>query len=409
MKRIKFPLLRTWLALALFAAIPLAGHAQSDLESLREKIDNLEKQLDAVEKQQNDAEAAIDSASEWKYPDTIFHMAGYADVGYAKSESNDGSFLLGRFAPIFHFQYRDIVMVEAELEFELESDGETTVALEYATIDWFFSDYSTLVAGKFLSPIGMFRQNIHPSWINKMPTAPPGFGHDGAAPVSELGLQFRGGFPLGNMRATYAAYIGNGPELNSATEDDIEFELEGIEAGAFGTDRDGEKVYGGRFSLFPVAGLELGLSAATGKASVTQIENETTGVVTEVSSETARDYDVLGADFAWNWRGLGLRGEYVQTKIGAASTGITASDGSTWRTWYTQAAYRIPRTNWEPVVRYTDFDSPHPSQDQKQAAIGINYLFASNFLVKLAYEFNDGQTGAPADDDWVRVQLAYGF
>lgn len=409
MNRIKFPLLQTWLALALFAAIPLAGHAQSDLDSLREKIDNLEMQLDAVEKQQNDTGAAIDAAAEWKYPNTLIHMAGYADVGYAKSEGNDGSFVLGSFSPIFHFQYRDIVMLEAELEIEIESDGETNLELEYAAIDWFFSDYSTLVAGKFLSPIGQFRQNLHPSWINKMPTAPPGFGHDGAAPVSDLGLQFRGGFPLGSMRATYAAYVSNGPELNSVTEDDIEFELEGIEAEAFGADRDGEKVFGGRFSLFPVAGLELGISAATGKASVTQIENETTETVTEVSGETARDYDVLGADFAWNWRGLGIRGEYVQTKIGAAITGTTASDGSKWRTWYTQAAYRIPGTKWEPVVRYTDFDSPHASEDQKQAAVGINYLFANNFIFKLAYEFNDGQTDAPANDDWVRVQLAYGF
>ena len=189
--------------------------------------DELEAELDALRSQVSALGSEVQQAAEWKSPNTLVHMAGYADVGYVKTKGEDGSFVIGSFSPIFHFQYRDIVMLESELEIEIDQEGATEVNLEYLTIDWFFSDYGTLLAGKFLSPIGQFRQNLHPSWINKLPSAPPGFGHDGAAPVSELGLQIRGGVPLGGMRGNYAVYVANGPELHSTTEDGVEFEIEG--------------------------------------------------------------------------------------------------------------------------------------------------------------------------------------
>ena len=400
--------------------------ADTDYDALKAQVENLTKQLQEVRealdiaqqqqaRQQQETKSEIVAlkkdvieADEWKSPNSLIHMAGYADVGYSNGDNDDGSFNLGSFSPIFHFQYRDIVMLESELEFGVSPEGETEVELEYMAIDYFINDYMTLVGGKFLSPIGQFRQNLHPSWINKLPTAPPGFGHDGAAPVSDLGFQLRGGFPLGQVRSTYAFYVSNGPELNSVFEDD-EFELEGIRAEAFGSDRDGEKVFGGRISLLPISGLEVGVSAATGKASVTGLEDEATGEISELAGETARDYDVLGADFSYAWKGLGIRGEYVRSEIGETATGLTASAGSEWSSWYSQAAWRFPSTNFEAVLRYADFDSPHASHDQQQWAVGLNYLITNSFIAKGAYEFNDGLLGSPADADLLLLQFAYGF
>ena len=336
----------------------------------------------------------------------ITHLAGYADVGYTESDNSDGSFGAGRFAPIFHYQYRDLVLVEAELEVEVGDDGETETLLEYLSINYFINDYLTLVGGKFLSPIGQFRQNLHPSWINKLASAPPGFGHDGAAPVSDIGVQLRGGAPIGEMRSNYAVYISNGPELVSEFEDG-EFELDGVEAEGFGTDADGEKVIGGRFAILPVAGLELGFSAASGKATVTGIHGGDSSIL---DGEGARDYDVIGADFAWQSGNFGLRGEYVETEVGAdEGGGAAASEGATWETWYTQANYRVGDSKWELVTRYTDFQSPHSSQSQEQWAVGTNYLFANNFIGKISYEFNDGLAGSETDEDRIQLQLAYGF
>ena len=392
---------------------------QAQVEELAAQLEKVQRALAQFEQGQADQENAradeivalkrdIDVAGEWRTPSSLVHLAGYTDVGYVNSDSDDGSFNVGTFSPIFHFQYRDIVMFESELEFELSPEGETEVALEYLTLDYFVNDYVTLVGGLFLSPIGQFRQNLHPSWINKLPSAPPGFGHDGAAPTSDVGLQFRGGFPLGKIRSNYAVYVGNGPELNSVFEDD-EFELEGIVAEGFGADRDGEKVFGGRYAILPVTSLEIGVSALTGKATVTGLEDEDTGDITELEGETARDYDVIGADFSWLWKNFNVRGEYVRSEVGEAVTGSTASEGGVWTSWYTQAAWRIPSTKIETVLRYTDFDSPHASEDQQQWALGLNYLITNSFIAKGAYEFNDGIDGSDANDDRLMLQLAYGF
>ncbi|WP_338353690.1 hypothetical protein [Thalassolituus oleivorans] len=374
---------------------------ESELKQLRQDVDN-----NASKESLQVISEKIDGIAVSSPSDTLIHMAGYADVGYIDQESSDGSFGVGSFSPIFHFQYRDLVMLESELEIEVDDAGETETNLEYLTIDWFINDYMALIAGKFLSPIGQFRQNLHPSWINKLPSAPPGFGHDGAAPVSEVGVQLRGAFPVANMRTNYALYVGNGPELLTAFEDG-EYELDGVEAEGKGTDADGEKVMGGRFGVIPVAGLELGLSAAMGKATVTAVED---GDSSLLSGEGVRDYDVLGADLSWSIQAFNFRGEYVETKVGDdIGSGTAASEGATWTTWYAQTSWRPGQSSWELVARYTDFDSPHNSQDQQQWAVGLNYIVASNFIAKMAYEFNDGESGSDAELDRLLLQLAYGF
>ena len=400
-------LVLTSLTLAIPLLFPLPSFAESENGTLKEQVERLQSQIAVLQ-------ADVQSSSEWKNPNTLIHMAGYADAGYVKKKGEDGNFVVGSFSPIFHFQYRDIVMLEAELEFEVGENGETETNLEYMTIDWFVHDYVTFVAGKFLSPIGQFRQNLHPSWINKLPAAPPGFGHDGAAPVSDLGFQARGGFPVGGIRANYAVYVANGPELNSVTENGTEFELEGIRAEGLGGNANGEVTYGGRIGLLPFPALEIGLSLASGKASVTALENGSgiagSGLETgPIEPDTSRDYDVTGADFVWNSGNTHLRGEYVKSKLGATAKGITAGDGATWTTWYTQASYHLPNTKFEGVIRYTDFDSPHASEDQQQTAIGLNYLITNNFIAKLAYEFNDGVADSNSDTDRTLIQLAYGF
>ncbi len=205
------------------------------------------------------------------------------------------------------------------------------------------------------------------------------------------------------MRANYAVYVGNGPELEAET-DGTEVALEGIMAEGRTADADGDKVFGGRLGLLPMTGLEIGLSAATGKAAVTMLDGAA------VANQASRDYEVLGADMAWRWGALDTRGEFVQSKVGAdGSAGATASSSARWRSWYLQATYPFGSTGFGGVVRYTDFDAPHDNLDQRQWALGVNYQFAPNIIAKAAYEFNQGQTGAKSNDDALLLQLSYGF
>ena len=209
------------------------------------------------------------------------------------------------------------------------------------------------------------------------------------------------------MRSNYALYVGNGPELNAATNG-TDTELEGIVAEGRTEDVDGDKVWGGRFGVLPMNGLELGVSFATGKAAVTNIVDEAAGTTTAVSNDAARDYEVLGMDLYWRLYGVELRGEYVRTRIGDAPASV-AAEGATWKTWYGQAAYRLPSLPVEGVLRYADLDSPHAAEDQSQWVVGVNYLFSPNAMAKVAYEFNSGQAGAASDADSILVQMAYGF
>ncbi len=394
---------RSLFVAGIMASLPITAVADSDTEELKQTIADLQQQVTDISNRQ----AELSSSS-----DSVVDMSGYAAVNYSDTESKGGAFDNVVVAPILHYNYKDLVMLETEFELINSADGSTEVALEYATIDLFLNDYVTLVAGQFISPIGQFRQNVHPSWINKLPTAPAGFGHGGAAPLTETGFQLRGGFPVGEMRGNYAVYVGNGPVLHSEVEDG-ELAVEDIEAEGRTSDADGNKVFGGRIGFLPISGLEVGLSLASGKAQVIEVE----GTDAEIESSGDFDYDVFGADFRYGWNNLDLRGEYIQTEIGKLGGTVNLSDNSSfteaevgkWKTWYLQAAYKVPKTAFETVIRIGDLETPHSSQNLSQTTLGVNYLFSSNVIAKLAYEMNDYDSSGRDNEDTILAQLAYGF
>lgn len=362
-----------------------------------EESANLEAMQADINAAKQIAELATQSANEWKDVTSVTHISGYASADYVSPENGNAAFI-ANFNPMFHFLLNDKVLWEAELEIEVEENGDTAIGLEYTTVDIFLNDSMTLVAGKFLSPVGNFRQNLHPSWINKLPSAPPGFGHDGAAPISEVGLQLRGVALAGdNSRFTYAAYVGNGPKLEG--EDG---EIHAIEAEGFAGDPDDEKVFGGRIAFLPIPQLELAVSGAFGDAAV--VENDGA----DFEGDPSRDYKVFGFDASYRWNDLDLRGEYIKQEVDPEASSV-APEGGEWETWYAQGAYRLGESNWEGVVRFTDFNSPHADDSQEQWAFGVNYLITPSALVKFGYEVNDGLVGEMTDDDRWIAQIAYGY
>ena len=316
-------------------------------------------------------------------------------------DADDEKIIGGRitFLPIpkleigFSGAFGDAAVVENDdMDFEGDPSRETI------GIDIFLNNNLVLVAGKFLSPLGNFRQNLHPSWINKLPSAPPGFGHDGAAPLAEVGFQLRGGMPIGaQSKFTYTGYVGNGPKLEG--EDG---EIHGIDTDGFTGDADDEKIIGGRFSFLPIPKLEFGFSGAFGDAAV--VENDEM----EIEDDPARGYQVLGADVSYQWNNFDFRGEYIHQDIDDEPTSV-APEGGKWKTWYAQGAYKFAQAKWEGVLRYTDYTSPHPDKSQEQLALGLNYLLTPNAVIKLGYEFNKGLAGETTDNDRWLIQIAYGY
>ncbi len=376
-----------------------------DNPTLQDEVQALKKEvaeLRAIVKQQSAAQEEVQSLrkevkatsraqSEWNNAESTAHLAGYSAVGYTDRKQPGGSaFNTVSFNPIFHFLYRDIALIEAELEVAAAADGTTETKLEYGSIDIFLNDYATLVAGKFLSPLGNFRQNLHPAWINKFPSVPTGFGEDQAALASEIGFGVRGGYLFGgDKKIKYALYVGNGPELEVDAG-----EIRGIKSDGFARDVDRRKVVGGRIGLVPLPKLEFGFSAAGGGVGL--------------AAESDRSYRVLGTDVAYQWKHLDLRGEYISQKVGDLASSA-ASRGGSWKAWYGQAAYKFLPSKWEGVLRYGKYQTPHADQSQRQWALGVNYLWGPQVLVKLGYEFNQGLTGTQTDANRWLLQLAYGF
>lgn len=412
------------IALAVAAAFPLAAHAAGDdTAALRQEVDQLRKEvseLRALVKSQVQSAAtraevmAVQSdvkavqADVTAVQDEVTRVAtesvrpadtnskavltGSAAVGYTDMRGSNSSFSMAEFNPIFLYQYKDLLLFRAQLATGVDADGGTEVALEYANANLFVNDTLTLYAGKFLSPAGYFFQNLHPPWINRLPSRPPGFGNEGsAAPEAFVGLGGLGGFALGETaRANYSLYVGNSPLLELNEDGN---EIEAIEAEGNTLSANGGKVVGGRIGVLPIPGLELGVSGGTGRVAI--------------PGESTRSYSLLGADASYMRGGLGLHAEYIQQGVGALSSSV-APEARTWRTWYAQLAYRIPSTKWEPVVRYGDYKGPYEEQQLKQWALGLDYWFTSSAVGKIAYEFNKGLAGTPNDVDRFLLQFGYG-
>lgn len=327
------------------------------------------------------------------------HLAGYAFVNYVSPEDGDGAFTQAGFNPIFHYLYDDRVLVEAELEIELDEEGETEVTLEYATIDLFLTDTTVLVAGKFLSPLGNFQQNLHPAWINRFASAPVGFAHDGAAPTSDLGVQLRGVFADTAVgRITYALALTNGPTLEA--EDGM---LEGVMAEGKTATATGSALVGGRLGLVPVSWMDIGLSYAAGRTRVAEDE------AGEVEDDPARDYQFYGADFACRpWKPVEFRGEYARQHAGAAADSV-APEEADWTAWYLQTAWRIAATPAEAVVRYGRFDAAVDDMSQEQWGLGVNWWLTASTVVKAGYELNDALEDGVDIGDRALLQVAHGF
>lgn len=365
--------------------VPVVAAENEDLE---QRVEQMEERLGMVEKEA--------TAEERKF--TKWHLAGYTDVGFISSDEDDqeDSFEVGHFNPMFHWQYKDFVLFESELQFEFEG-GETDVAVEYIDINYFVNDRLTLVAGKFLSPVGQFQERLHPTWINKLPDPPAGFGHGGAQPLTDVGVQARGGAPIGNGLINYALAVGNGPQGGHHGP-----ELEG-----FVDDNNSNKAVSGRVGFLPMPHLEFGASFMTA---------EVPGEEAPAGPVTDGDFELWGLDAAYTRGPWDVRVEYLDSTLDE-HFGREGHDDETsslipetdWEAWYVQGARQFGK--WEPVVRYSELDGEgNPAWTEgarKEWTVGLNHIFAPSLIGKLAFQSVDPDEGE--DFDRYLVQLAYGF
>ena len=104
---------------------------ERQIEALAAQVQELKQQLEvqrqqAASKQEvQQVQRQVEENAEFRSADSVVHLAGYGSVRYEDGDNSDSTFAVASFNPILHFQYKDLILLESELEFEIEDDGKT--------------------------------------------------------------------------------------------------------------------------------------------------------------------------------------------------------------------------------------------------------------------------------------------
>ena len=350
-------------------------------------------------------------------------LAGYGSASYSANPNSDfRNDFTASVSPILLYSMGEDLLFETELEFGLSGEL-TTTTLEYAQIDYLGFERFIISAGKFLLPFGTFSERLHPTWINKLPTAPLlyGHGHGGVAegsllPVlSDVGLLVRYKAPVGKKWAFDASgWISQGPRLVGAGEGgdghgDAESEKSAHKA-SFGIDEEGHPAseidipavgFGVSFSdnnSNKMLGVRLGLVYGP------SFEVYVSGFHSMVDPDNFLDMTGFNISAEWRKAGLEIRGEAIllnqELKVGEGFDTLSSTG------YYVQVAKRYGL--YEPVIRWShllesSLEDQVARPERRQLAVGLSYWIEPSIPVKVAYQVDfDG-------DDLLLIQWAFGF
>ena len=349
---------------------------------------------------------SIAASQPYKPSKTQFMVRGYAHTGlnFMNTEGvKESSYVGSAFAPIFLFKHSDRLMFEAELEFGLEGN-ELEIGLEYADVMYVLNKNMTVRAGKFLLPFGTFMERLHPAWINRLPTRPLGFGHDGIAPASGIGVELRGAFDLGGPSLNYSVYSTNGPRLKDGS---AEPEEAGMLMFKNYEDNNNSKAFGGRIGLLPFAdsSTEIGFSTySTSKVGARDSNYENVAAfLYAIDFAFIKQIPALGGF-------IDIKGQYNNSDIDDATYTEVHEDGdeeeytfdNKSNSFYTQLSYRPTMAGsdflkkLEFVGRYSTLNTPEGAEweeQSKQYAFGLNYWLTWRSVIKVAYQTTDSIGG----------------
>jgi hypothetical protein len=333
--------------------------------------------------------------------------------------STPGGFYFGEFSPDFSLKLNDWILLEAEIA--IGPSGAVSAG-SFAQADFFINDWLTIIAGRFVAPIGWYNLRSNNPWVTITPTDAPG-----SAPLlwlqvlptlSMLGIEAQGSFYLGNspFKLEYSAYISNGlnltPAMAGAPTISELANLENMES-TF-TVNTNDKLVGGRLGFWwPAVGFEAGLSGL--------YNND------YVAGGAEDSISLWAVDLNYHKGNWDVRGEYGMTYQHAQSF---VADNIRRQGFLAQVAY-MPRDasnrylrNVEFVYRYsyadfrgidataldlTTFATPIDVPVRRQQnEFGINYYFYPRTVLKFAYQIND-EPGFHLHDNNFITEFAWGF
>src|SRR5258708_8573544 len=175
---------------------------QQKIQALEEKLGETERTVADV--QQKAAMAApVEPLARMPLEEATvnhnFSILGDAEVQYAKTSGQHGTFLFADFAPVFLYRGGDKVLFEAGFDFGLQNNerpnarATTTINLSFAHLDYLINDYVTLLARNMLLPLGTYSERVA-GWMSAYPDDP--LPRD-LLPGAGVGAMLRGAVPFG--------------------------------------------------------------------------------------------------------------------------------------------------------------------------------------------------------------------
>jgi hypothetical protein len=406
--------------------------AQRDQE-LAQAVDNIVEHQDAVERNgfslpaglkelflpsgNNESPLSIYGALAFGYSGFLGD-AGTAASGAGRPATHRG-FYFGEFTPDFLLKLNDWIFLEAEIG--IGSNG-TVSAGSFAQADFFVNDWLTIIAGRFVAPIGWFNERLNNPWINKLPGDAPGSGpllyQQVLPPLNLLGVEAQGSFYLGcsPVKLEYAAYISNGMNLTPATAGaptvDELANLENMQS-TFGFVTN-DKATGGRIGLWwPEAGLAGGISGLYNGDYVAGGFEDSMSLWAvdlnyhkgnwDVRFEYGMNYQETGSFLANNIRRQGFYGQ-VAYRPRDLPNGVLQQTELVYRYGYVDIRGLDPTT-----LTLSSYSTPTDVPVRRQQnEFGVNYYFSPRLVWKFAYQIND-EPGFHLHDNQFITELAWGW
>jgi len=296
-------------------------------------------------------------------------------------------------------KFSDRIILNTETEFEHAStEGDGSVSVEFATLDFLLTDAVNIKTGLMLVPVGIANEQHEPTLFH---------GNDR---------------PLVERQVIPATWREMGIGLFGKLAEGVDYKLmlvNGLNAAGFGSTgiRDGRQIGSksiaedwavvARLDYEPVLGLNLGGSAYWGDAGQ---EQDFAGNRVDVLT---RIYEIHGQ---YKVAGLELKALGSVVRIGdsaAVSAQVLEQVPDRIGAWYGEVAYDVlplvvsgTQQYLAPFVRYEQIDYRGSDQDVDLLVTGLSYKPIPNVVVKADYRNFNNRVVADAADE---INLGFGF
>jgi hypothetical protein len=314
-------------------------------------------------------------------------LGGYMDMEF-EWDDNHNTFDQHRFVPFITGHVSDRVTVSAEIEFEHGGnvDGDGEIKLEYAVMDFAFSEGINFRGGVVLSPLGSFNL-LHDSPLNDLTSRPGVTRQIIPSTLSESGMGLFGTlYPGEESVISYQAFLVNGFNEGIITEitDDSDLVVDVIlrirdGRGSQKKDNNHDKALVARAGFSPVLGSSVGLSVHTGKYDNAGQHNLSIGALDAKATfgalEIQGEFALASADIdrvKYPTAAAKQSGLYAQANFHLLHDAFL--NGS--------VVTLVARGDW------VDYDTERPGEDEEGFTLGANFRPTEETVFKFDYNWS---------------------